>query len=154
MYNIDHLEPVYVAACMHDKFLWDKKEMMRHKIQDERFESRKALTVLEDPKSDTSGSVNEDSETEPEPESLSPQSTHLKKSVSKPQGHKRDPFVVTNTQRKIGPKQTQGFLQLWTKWTHHFISLCKEREVLQHFMWGTWNSTPARKACANRLTGF
>ena len=43
---------------------------------------------------DTSGSVNEDSETEPEPESPSSQSTHLKKSVSKPQGYKRDPFVV------------------------------------------------------------
>ena len=79
---------------MHDKFLLDKKEMKRRKIQDERFESRKALAVLEDPKSDTSGSVNEDSETEPEPESPSPQSTHLKKSVSKPQGYKRDPFVV------------------------------------------------------------
>ena len=79
---------------MHDKFLLDKKEMMRHKIQDERFESSKALAALEDPKLDTSGSVNEDSETEPEPESPSPQSTHLKKLVSKPQGYKRDPFVV------------------------------------------------------------
>ena len=34
------------------------------------------------------------SETEPEPEHPSLQSTHLKKSVSKPQGYKRDPFVV------------------------------------------------------------
>ena len=64
---------------MHEKFLLDKMEMMRRKIQDERFESRKAFVVLEDPKSDTSGSVNEDSETEPEPESPSPQSTHLTK---------------------------------------------------------------------------
>ena len=79
IYNIDHLESVYVAAGMHDKFLLDKKEMMRRKIQDERFERRKALAVLEDPKSDTSGSVNEDSETEPELESPTPQSTHLKK---------------------------------------------------------------------------
>jgi hypothetical protein len=44
--------------------------------------------------SDTSGSVNEDSKTEPEPEPLSPQSTHLKKPASKPHGHKRDSFVV------------------------------------------------------------
>ena len=94
LYNIDHLESVYVAAGIHDKFLLDKKKMMRRKIQDERFESHKALAALEDPKSDTSGSVNEDSETEPEPESPSPQSTHLKKSVSKPQGYKWDPFVA------------------------------------------------------------
>ena len=94
IYNIDHLESIYVAAGMRDKFLLDKKEMMRRKIQDEKFESNKALAALEDPKSDTSGSVNEDSETEPEPESPTPQSTRLKKSVSKPQGYKRDPFVV------------------------------------------------------------
>ena len=79
---------------MHDIFLLDKKEMMRRKIQDGKFESNKALTAFEDPKSDSSGSVNEDSETEPEPESPAPQSTHLKKSVRKPQGYKRDPFVV------------------------------------------------------------
>ena len=94
IYNIDHLESIYVAAGMRDKFLLDKKEMMRRKIQDEKFESNKALAAFEDPKSDTSGSVNEDSETEPESESPTPQSTHLKKSVSKPQGYKRDPFVV------------------------------------------------------------
>ena len=94
IYNIDHLESVYIAAGMHEKFLVDKKEMMRRKIQDEKFESNKAFAALEDPKSDTSGSVNADSETEPEPESPTPQSTHLKKSVSKPQGYKRDPFIV------------------------------------------------------------
>ena len=59
----------------------------------------KAL-VLEDPKSDTSGSVNVDSETEPEPESSFPQSTHLKKPASKPQGYKRDPFVVPKYPKK------------------------------------------------------
>ena len=62
--------------------------------------------------------------------------------------------LYPNTQRKIGPKRMQGFLQLWTKWTHQCISICKEREVLQHFMWRTWNSTPARTTCANRSTGF
>ena len=46
IYNIDHLESVYIAAGMHEKFLLDKKDMMRRKIQDERFESRKALVVL------------------------------------------------------------------------------------------------------------
>ena len=47
--NIDHLESVYIAPGIHEKFFLDKKEMMRQKIQDERFESRKALVVLEDP---------------------------------------------------------------------------------------------------------
>ena len=51
----------------------DKKEMMRHKILDERLEISKALMrleiskalMLEDPKSDTSGSNYEDEESEP-----------------------------------------------------------------------------------------
>ena len=73
---------------------------MRRKIQDEKFESNRALVALKDPKSDTSGSVNEDPETEPEPESQTPKSTHLKKSVSKPQGYKRDPFVVPKYQKE------------------------------------------------------
>ena len=81
------------ASGMHERFLLDKREMMRRRIQDERLESSKAL-MLEDPKSDTSGSVYEDAESEPESESPSLQSAHLKKSVSKPQGYQSDPFVV------------------------------------------------------------
>ena len=57
IYNIDHLESVYTAAGMHDRFLLDKsdkKEMItrRPKIQNERLESRRAL-MLEDPKSES-----------------------------------------------------------------------------------------------------
>jgi hypothetical protein len=36
------MEEVYVAEGMYDKFLLDKKEMERHKIQDARIESHKA----------------------------------------------------------------------------------------------------------------
>ncbi len=93
IHNIDHLESAYRAAGMHERFLLDKEEMMRRKIQDERRESSKAL-MLEDPQSDTSGSVYEDAETELESESQSPQSSHLKKSVRKRPGYKRDPFVA------------------------------------------------------------
>ncbi len=67
---------------MHEKFLLDKMKIMRSKIQDERLESRKALT-LEDPELDTSGSVYEDAEKELESESQSPSplGAHLKKPV-------------------------------------------------------------------------
>jgi hypothetical protein len=68
--------------------------MERRRAQDERFELRRKALILEDPKSDTSGSVHEDSETEPESEFPPPQNTHLKQSVSKPQGYKRYPFVA------------------------------------------------------------
>ena len=63
-----------MAAGMPERFLFDRKEMMRRKIQDERLKSRKAL-ILKDPKSDRHGSFNEDSETEPEPEPPFPQNT-------------------------------------------------------------------------------
>ena len=44
-YNIDHLEEAYISAGMHDRFLLDKKEMERRRIQDARVESLKAFTA-------------------------------------------------------------------------------------------------------------
>jgi hypothetical protein len=92
IYNIDHWEAAYMAAGIPEKFLRTKKEMERRKAQDERLEQK--AFMLEEPKSDTSGSVYEDAETEQESESLSPQNAYLKQSVSKPQRYKREPFVA------------------------------------------------------------
>jgi hypothetical protein len=81
-----------MAAGIPEKFLRAKKEMERRKAQDERLEQK--AFMLEEPKSDTSGSVYEDAETEQESESPSPQNAYLKQSVSKPQLYKREPFVA------------------------------------------------------------
>ncbi len=82
-----------MAAGIPEQFLLAKKELERCKAHDERLE-QKAFT-LEEPKSDTSGLVDEDAETEQESESLSPQSAHLKNSVSNPQQYRRDPFSAS-----------------------------------------------------------
>ena len=60
-YNIDHLEEVYVST----KFLLDKKEMERRRIQDARVESHKAFTA-KNHESDSLCSPNENLEAEPE----------------------------------------------------------------------------------------
>ncbi len=49
---------------MHDEFLWHKKEMERHRIQDARVESLKAFTA-KDHESDSFCSANENLEAEP-----------------------------------------------------------------------------------------
>ena len=64
-YNIDHLEEVYMSVGMHDKFLLDKKEMERRRIQDARVESHKAFTA-QNHESDSFCSSNENLEAEPE----------------------------------------------------------------------------------------
>ncbi len=56
-----------MAAGMNNEFFLDKKEMKRNKTQNERIERHNAF-ISQDHKLDTVGLVNEDAESEAEPE--------------------------------------------------------------------------------------
>jgi hypothetical protein len=59
--------------------------------------------------------------------------------------------IYPKNPRKIFQRQKQGSWKHWIKCQIQYISICKAKGVLKHFMWGIQSTKLAKKAYAKPL---